>query len=532
MGVCDFSQPVYATVKPGGCSLAKSAGDGYTIQLTWDPAFVSIEDYVLGYNIYYSTIREDVFTEGVKQVSIDGYTWCDILELTPGDVYYFAVKATQYNSSWFNLALLPDGFPNLKVYPEGILLSDIDESDLIIPISDIEQFPAYGVIQIGTELVRYTSKDIPSSSLIASERGFFGSNIRIHNTDGYDGVETRDPIIRFWSGLEDDNDRVQQEGVSFHFPNYAFTNADGYSIKSDIVTTNLGASDTNSADFPRYDYVGWHRTDPKRLLNGECVGSYYGGEQWCADGYLGVSRQTRGVSIADLAARREEVFLDTWGESVVLVRRLWSGIRCSCVSQTIEHPEHRCPKCFGTSFETGYEQFFNSRSSDGRIKVRFGPTQEDHKLDTGGLENEFIPDCWTIVYPAIRDRDFIIRFDENGNEEFRYEILNVTRNVLMNGQSGAQRFNAQRVRKTDPIYMWRAIRDTSTMPTTVTTSIGLLCGANGAFIPHTHNIVINEGIVTLAQVNQTTSVSEGHNHTVYNGVVQDSIGHTHTIVLV
>ena len=112
------------------------------------------------------------------------------------------------------------------------------------------------------------------------------------------------------------------------------------------------------------------------------------------------------------------------------------------------------------------------------------------------------------------------------------QILNVTRNVLMNGQSGAQRFNAQRVRKTDPIYMWRAIRDTSTMPTTVTTSIGLLCGANGAFIPHTHNIVINEGIVTLAQVNQTTSVSEGHNHTVYNGVVQDSIGHTHTIVLV
>ncbi len=69
------------------------------------------------------------------------------------------------------------------------------------------------------------------------------------------------------------------------------------------------------------------------------------------------------------------------------------------------------------------------------------------------------------------------------------------------------------------------------MPTTVTTSSGLLQGPNGTFIPHTHDVVVNEGIVALSQVNQTTSVSEGHNHPVVDGVVQEVLGHTHILVL-
>lgn len=531
MGVCDFTKPVFASVKLGGCSSADSIGDGYAIEITWDPAFVSVLNYGLAYNIYYSTIREDVFTEGAKFVSIDGFVFGSILDLTPGDTYYFAVKATQYDPSWFNLALLPDGFPGFKAYSEGLLLSDIDENALTIQISDIDQFPAYGVILVGTELIRYVSKDIPSNSLLASERGFFGSNIRIHNMDGYDGVETRSPIIRFWSGLEDDNERVQQEAVSFAFPNTAFTNADGYATKNDLVTTNLSASDTNISNFPRYDYVGWHRTDPKRLMRGECVGTYYGGEQWCADGYSGIGRQVRGIPINEQAARREEVLLETWGQAVVFVRRLWSGIRCSCILQTTEHPEHRCPNCYGTGFNTGYQQFFNTRRSDGRILVRFDATVEDFKMDTAGLENEFIPNCWTIAYPSIRDRDFIIRYDENGAEEFRYEILNVTRNVIIDGKSGAQRFTAQRVRKSDPIYMWSAISSTATMPQTLTTSIGLLAGALGGQVPHIHDFVVNEGIVSIAQINQTTSVTEGHNHRIVNGAVQTVLGHSHQILL-
>ena len=65
----------------------------------------------------------------------------------------------------------------------------------------------------------------------------------------------------------------------------------------------------------------------------------------------------------------------------------------------------------------------------------------------------------------------------------------------------------------------------------MTTSIGMMAGPGSTTLPHTHSIVINEGIVALSQVNQTTSVSENHNHEVRGGVVQESAGHSHTIIL-
>lgn len=530
--ICDFTFPVYAPNKNGGCNLAASAEDGYTIRLTWDRAFPSTLNYNVAYNIYYSTIREDVFTEGVKFVSIlDGYTSACILDLSPGDTFYFMVKATEHDPSWMNLALLPNGFPDLKVYPEAVLLNNISAAATLVPISDIGEFPGFGVVQVGTELISYSSKDVPNNNLIVSERGFLGTNIRFHNTDGYDGYALQDPIVRFWKGFEDPNERVQQETSTFSFPNPAFTTADGYATKNDIITTNLSSVDSSMSDFPRYDYVGWHRTDPRRLLRGECIGTYYGGEQFCADGYGGVGRQLRGVSIQDQAARREEVLLETWGESCVLIRRTWSGKRCACVYSTTEHPEYRCVECYGTGFVQGFQQFFNSRRSDGRILVRFGPTEEDFRLDPSGLENVFIPDCWTIVFPSIKDRDIIVRFNEDGTEEFRYEILNVTRNKLLTGTSGAQKFKAQRLRKTEPVYMVRYIGSTATMPKTLTTSIGLIAEVGGTFQPHTHELVINEGIVSLSQINQITSVSASHSHSVIDGVIQEAFGHSHSIVL-
>ncbi len=147
-----------------------------------------------------------------------------------------------------------------------------------------------------------------------------------------------------------------------------------------------------------------------------------------------------------------------------------------------------------------------------------------------GLESTLIPDCWTLVYPAVKDRDFVIRFNEDGTEEFRYEILHVTRNKLLEGFSGGQKFTAHRVRRTDPIYQFRYVASTATMPQTINTTIGLVSGPGG-IAPHTHEIVISEGIVSLTQINQTTGVSQGHNHPVVDGVVQEVLGHTHQIVL-
>lgn len=951
--VCNISQPVYRPPVDGGINFVSSQNDGYTILVQWDKAWPSKSTYNVGYNIYYSTVMNDVFEEGVKFVALDdGYLNACIIDLDPGITYWFGIRATEHDQTWMDLSLLPDGIPDLKVYPEGLLLSDIDDSTLTIPVSNINDWPAFGVIQVGTELIRYSSKDVPSSTLIGSTRGFLDTNIRFHNTDGYDGVTTQDPIVRFWKGFEDSSNAVMRETSTFAHPNYAFTFADGYAKRADTITTDLTSSDSSLEDFPAYDHVGWHRTDPRLLFDGKCIGTYIGGEQFCADGYAGVGRQIRGIPFGEHAARREEELLNIDGESVVLVKRLWEGIRCACVFRTTEQPERKCPRCFipgtlvktefgwkaieeikvdervlssdgkyhkvtethvryyegdilgintsvtpepiwttpehpflvmrsshninrncgpkcdeyikngdgrnfcqphdirqlpnsnwharasidgnrvalgsfadkndaiqaidnfrntikpkhaikwdtanniikndwlvarwnkeikkintieipyefrkntklgsqrlgpdefildnefmwmvgiylaegssgkrtisfalhkdeieyqnrllqyfeklgynpivrnsgsengvavevysttlskwfpelfgkycynkeipeelmhlsydmtwslikgiwdgdgtkscneigqtskilalqlvellhrvgeqplvrkqisnaltpsgnkrrtcyvvswaektaqnsnrkgrwsfddeiltrvnsvsklsysgkvynlevegdhtyvvqgvvvhncfGTGFVTGYEQFFNSRRSDGRILVRPSPANDDLKFYNAGLESEIIIDFWTIGYPAIKDRDFIIRFNPDGTEEFRYEVLDVTRNKLFGQQFGGQKFKAQRVRKSDPIYMWRAIRSTATMPQTLATSIGFLRGPGGTTIPHTHDIVINEGIVSLGQVNQTTSVSEDHNHEIIDGVVQEKLGHTHTIVL-
>jgi len=484
------------------------------------------------HNIYFSSVLEDVYTEGVKYVAQDdGYLNACILNLVPGDTYYFAVKASQFDTTWWNTALFPDGITDLKTLAEGMLLVDISDSDLTVPVSDIDMFPSYGIVQIGGELIRYTSKDISSNSLLVSERGFLETSISLHQTDGYDGTLFRDPLVRFWKGFEDNNLKIFQETTQFTYPNFAFTALDGYATNTDKLTINEEASNDALSEFPEYDFVGWHRTSPTDLVQGKCIGTYIGGEQFCADGYRGVGRQTRGVSLNEQAARREEVLLSTTGEAVVLVKRLWEGIRCPCVRQTVERGANRCQKCFGTGFVTGFEQFPNPRRSDGRILVQFGPAEEDIKFLDAGLESHIIYDCWTLPYPIIKDWDFMIRYDITGAEEYRYEVLNVTRNSTFQGNQGAQKFKLQRIRRTDPIYQWRAIASTAMIPTTVTTSIGMMAGPNSTIIPHTHDIVINEGIVALSQINQTTSVSEGHNHEIRDGVVQESVGHFHTIII-
>ena len=530
---CQEPKPIYVPHSKQGINGAVPAGDGYIIAIDWTQAYPDVSPYRVIYNIYYSTIIADVFKEGVKAVSVQDNTLAvDLLEFTPGDTYYFAVRATEYDPGWYDPSLLPTGFPGLKVYPEAVLLQDITDVSTSIPISDIDQFPNKGIVQIGHELIRYIGRDVPSNSLLVSsvDRGFLNTEARIHETDGYDGFEVQDPFVRFWKGHEDDNVVIHQATSKFIFPNHARTNADGYREKTkDDLNTDLSASDASQVGFQVYDFSGYHRTDPASLLAGDCLGSYYGGEQFCADGY-GVGFQLRGLPLNEANNQRQEILLEVEGEPCVLARRLYTGITCSCVEPASENPNLRCGVCLGTSFITGYDQYFNPRRSDGRILVRFDPTDDDVKIEDDGFESVLLPSCWTLVVPALKSRDFLIRFNEDGTEEFRYEILSVTRSRLINTLSGAQKFKAQRVRRTDPIYQFRAIRDTSTIPQTITTGIGMVAGPGG-ILPHTHTITIHEGIVSLTQINETTSVSMGHNHPIQNGVVQEVLSHSHTIIL-
>jgi hypothetical protein len=531
---CEEPIPVYVSHAKEGLSGAASQGDGYSIHLQWVPAYPSTQDYKVLYNIYYSTFLREVFKEGVKAVSVDdGYFTGHILELTPGDTYYFAVRAAQYLPAWYDANELPFINSHLRTYPEAALLADISDVSSQILVSDIDQFPSRGIIQIGYELIRYSSKDVPNGLLLVSDRGYFNTNARSHTTDGYDGYIAHDnPFIRFFTGYEEKNDLILQATASFKYPHFPFTRGDGYRERiKDILNTDLSGSDAAQEDFPSYDYSGYHRTDPVALLNGDCLGTYYGGEQYCADGY-GVGFQLRGISLSDVNNQRQEELLELTGEPVVLLRRLTKGVFCSCFESTSENPDQRCPYCYGVGFVAGYEQYYNPRRSDSRILVRFGPTDDEIKIDDDGLESVLLPDCWTLVVPALHSRDVIIRFNEDGTPEFRYEVLSVNRNKLLGSLSGAQKFKARRIRRTDPVYTWKAFENTATQPLKLSTSVAFLPGPGGSFLPHSHDIVISENIVNLSQINQTTSVVLGHNHEVRNGVVMDDrLGHTHTVIL-
>jgi hypothetical protein len=537
--VCEIPVPYYIPTTLSGLKEINTIGDGNSFNIFWQRAYPSSNSLAISYNIYYSTSQDTLFSEGAKFVSTDTVTLSETLfNFTPGQLYYWAVRATQFDPLVVDTATLPDpGGDNtdgyLKVYPETMLISNISTTDMLIPISDLDLFPNFGVIQIGVELIRYYGKVQSSSSLLAVERGYLNSAISIHNTDGFDGYFYRSPVITFWHGFEEQNTFIAQEQCKFDGTHEVYTLADGYKYYDAVgsLTTNMGGEEELREDFPEYDQVGWHRTDPSDLVNGVCLDTYIGGENFCADGQNGVNGQLRGIPLYYQLDRRQYLLLQQTGYQCVLLRRQWSGIVDSAYSNNQEAADPRSVNSFGTQLKTGYEQYFNPKESHGNVYIKFDPSTEDLKMEESGLELSVIYNCWTISTPTIRDRDVVIRLNPDGSEDARYEVLDVTRQVLFNGHTGSQKFRVQRIRKTDPIYQIRMISNTAMFPSKLTTGIGILRGPNNVPIPHVHEIVVNENIMSVSQINQTTSYAQGHNHEVRAGQIIASLSHLHSLTL-
>ena len=515
-----------------GLDAVASLGDGYTISVKWFRAYPRNINKKIAYHIYFSTIEQNVFSEGIKYVSVDDSLQVNIIDLTPGQEYFFSVRPVEYDPNLVDLPnILPVAYDNLRVYQYSLLRQDIDDNDLLIPLVDTDGFPSSGVVKIGVELVQYLGVDSVNNNLILTnvdQRGYGGTTPAIHTVDGYDGYVVWDSAVSFFAPGEDTiYDRIYKCQSRFDYPEFSMTIPDGYrQVTKDLLSTDLSVSEEFNTGFPMYDFAGYHRTDPVQLLNGVCVGSYIGGEMGCIDGYGNVN-MLRGMTLQDHNNQRQEVLLSVTGRPAILIKRVKTGIVCACYRPSSENSDDRCPICMGTKFVIGYEQFFNPRRSDGKILVRPGPAEENLKRFEAGLESEFTMDLWTLTVPVIKNRDIIVMFDMDGNEEFRYEVLGVTRNNTIVSLQGGQKMRVQRIRKFDPAYQIRVFSDTSMFPSKLNTTIGMAVNIP----PHTHEIVINEKIVSVSQINQTTAIMQGHNHQIVNGVVQEVLGHTHTIIL-
>jgi hypothetical protein len=535
--------PYYLNPTIDGLISADSRGDGYTISLKFAKAFPTNVANSIGYNIYMSSgvapVFDDLFFRQTPAfIYIGSRTSIDIVDLIPGELYHFGVRAFEYNNSNFDFSTLPVVNNNqLYTFPQSLLASDMSPDDGYASLLDASEFPNIenGYARIAYELISYSSVDYDSNMLLGVQRGVDGTFAEFHGTDGYyaDGYSSGylNPNMIFWPTFQEDaNTRVSECWNRFDVGHYSYTTVDGYHQKTvDLLTTSMEYSDEVNTGFPEYDFAGWHRTDPVLLLNGTCIGSYIGGYQWCADSNSSVGQQVRGLNIQDVNLQRQEVLLSTIGEPVCLIKRTWTGITCKCYLPSNENPSARCSRCFGSQFITCYHQFFDPRESDGRLMVRFDPAVDDLLPTDSGLESDFKPTSWTLAVPTIKDRDILVRFDENDNEEFRYEVLNVTRNKLLLNQTGVQKFALQRIRKTDIIYQIKVFHNTSLYPQTYQTSIS---SSNG--IPsHSHSFILNENPITMAS--QLTGKSAGHNHVIFlnnkTGMMEVSVelGHTHEL---
>ena len=522
-----------------GVRTVACGGDGYTVALEWHKEYLQPSSWQLVYNLYWSTKQSDVYSEGVKFVvkpsTTASYLSMDLHgDFNPGKTYYFAVKGAGHEPGTLLFDQLPNGNePGLKMYPDAVLTRNISATEMVIPLDDVSLFPPTGIVLIGAEPIKYSNVDVVDGYLIVAERGVYGYQPRIHTVDGYDGYHTfDDPFVRLFKGWEDENTAVGMTTIRFD-DQYARVHRDGYGFRErkDILsgTGNLNVVDASNAGFPAYDQAGWDRTYIPDYLSGKCIGTYFGGEYGCADGSES-DGAVRGLGVQDHMNMREEYLLEITGEPVVLFRRQWAGKESQHTGWTRENTTYRGLDTYGTSLVTGYDQYFSPRRSDGKILVRFGPTKEDLKREDSGIENSFVPNCWTLVTPTIKDGDFIIRFNQDGTEEWRYEIIDVDRNRTLLQESGAQKFTAVRVRKTDPICQVRSIRDTSTLPSEILTSIGMVSGPGG-ILAHMHRVIVNEKITSVSQINQLTSSDQGHNHPVVLGQVSIVLGHSHTIIL-
>lgn len=93
------------------------------------------------------------------------------------------------------------------------------------------------------------------------------------------------------------------------------------------------------------------------------------------------------------------------GEDVVWLSRLTTGTRCRNWNGT-SHQENasKCPYCYGTGFEGGYQ-------SARRIRVSFEPGKSDVEIQQLGLTVDQKPTAWTTpTNPTIKSFDIIVNY--------------------------------------------------------------------------------------------------------------------------
>lgn len=132
------------------------------------------------------------------------------------------------------------------------------------------------------------------------------------------------------------------------------------------------------------------------------------------------------------------------GEEVLLYQRKWSGVRCSCwdplrMQASVDSP---CPDCFGVGFLGGYYRPLTIFIS------LLSATAIQNEIREEGIKRIFSPTSWTLWEPGLRNGDFIVRNNNNGE---RLWIVDKTE-TRWRGKILRQLFSTNTIERNHPVY--------------------------------------------------------------------------------
>jgi hypothetical protein len=432
--------PVSGFVGPTkGVAFARNMGVGDTMEVELPEVSARSNKSEVFYLIYYKAGTELFFDQKPKVITKNRIT--TINGLTPNQQLYWGARCLEAYNGVFDLRgmdTIDDGY----IVPDSTeLFSTFDSESLLLYVDSTDGYPDKGLLIIeNKEVVRYSIVNREENYFVIEQRGlnntvpslfYIGDSVELFLKcqDNNQNIIMGTPT--FEDGYLDDGygSGREYDGVGFIVNDY---------------------EDQNRKFFQGFDFCGYHQALPDRVLQGiDDCGSYLGGE----------FNGSRGFNIYDRMLNREEVILDQVGEPVILLKRKWSGITCDCMTSRRGHPKARsCNRCYGTGYVGGYDQFINRRRNDKMMMISFPDTVEDLKLDPkSNLEQVYEASCWTLPIPKIADRDIIVRFDFSGDQEYFYEVLNVSSEKLLYKHYGRQKVSVKRLDKTNLVYHFNYI---------------------------------------------------------------------------
>lgn len=465
---CGLPLPQWLDQRHIGLEKVEDVGDGYSVILSWDRAIVPDGFSDTYYNIYKSESAYSLYRD-------PPYGFCfsspvQFQSSRPDKGIYYGVRAA-YSLADFSTSGMTSN-NDIILYPENTeLVSDFLFGDGYATVTSTNGFPDLGFFVIGKRICRYLSKtdttfnNIQQNVFAGEDESDYPAGTTISL---FVGIEDRNPyfwrMTTSWDGLGVSN--IPVVAGDGYFGNLYLQDDDGYrNIPIANFNENHDIVDEDAAEADPYDFCGLRNNDPAQFTSGQyCApntvhgtGTYHGNS---ARGEAG------GINVFEQNLARQELLLSVTGEPFVLLRRKWTGRTCPRISHRNEHPDGRCSICYSTSFQGGYDRFVNPRqirasepNPNGLILMRVAPyADEVALLDSRGFSVEKTDlNAWVPAVPTIRDRDILIRYyfdyeTSTYREEFRYEVISVTRNKINLGKDGAQQIVMKRLNVTEEIY--------------------------------------------------------------------------------